>query len=333
VLEQSGGRKPQGAGEPQLVSESDLRAACSRAAEWPRPGRGATWRRFELLAELAQADLALGRLVEAHVDALAILDELGSPHGAGADGAGSARWGVWAAGPAGSVRAERRDGRWCLRGAKWWCSGATLLTHALVDAATADGQRLFAVDLTAVGVCVGPPGWIGPGMVRTDTRTVEFLDVAGAPVGDPGQYLDRPGFWAGAIGVAACWYGGTAAVADALWAPMKEPDPHGLVHRARVHVALTQDEALLRLAADRIDDDPGAHHAVLARTVRSTVAANATAVIDDVGRALGPAPLAFDARHGRAVLDLQVYVRQEHAERDLEALGRDLERRGAGWAP
>jgi hypothetical protein len=70
---------------------------------------------------------------------------------------------------------------------------------------------------------------------------------------------------------------------------------------------------------------------MLARTVRSTIASNATAVIDTVGRALGPAPLAFDTRHIQAVLDLQVYVRQDHAERDLEALGADLVKRGPQW--
>ena len=43
--------------------------------------------------------------------------------------------------------------------------------------------------------------------------------------------------------------------------------------------------------------------------------------------ALGPAPLAFDPDHARRVADLQLYVRQHHAERDEAALGaqvRDL---------
>ncbi|MDQ2757232.1 MAG: acyl-CoA dehydrogenase, partial [Actinomycetota bacterium] len=40
-----------------------------------------------------------------------------------------------------------------------------------------------------------------------------------------------------------------------------------------------------------------------------------------VGRALGAAPLCLDAAHAQAVADVQVYVRQSHAERDLAALG------------
>jgi alkylation response protein AidB-like acyl-CoA dehydrogenase len=276
--------------------------------------------------------MALGRLTEAHADALAILTELGYSKDPSLSAAKQLRWAVWAAGPADSVRADQRAGQWRLSGTKRWCSGATLVTHALVDATTEVGQQLFAVDLSEAGACVGPLRWVGPGMAHADTRCVDFVDVGGAPVGAPGSYLARPGFWAGAIGVAACWHGGTVAVAEALWAGAASGcDSHCLAHLGRVHTALTQNEALLRFAAERLDEDPDASHAILARTVRSTIASNATMVINVVGRALGPAPLAFDARHIQAVLDLQVYVRQEHGERDLEALGADLVQRGPQW--
>ena len=43
--------------------------------------------------------------------------------------------------------------------------------------------------------------------------------------------------------------------------------------------------------------------------------------LTQVGHALGPGPLAFDEEHARRVADLQFYVRQHHAERDLAALG------------
>jgi uncharacterized protein (UPF0264 family) len=65
--------------------------------------------------------------------------------------------------------------------------------------------------------------------------------------------------------------------------------------------------------------------------VRSTVERAATEVVDRVGRALGPAPLAHDGRHAGLVADLAVYVRQEHAERDLEALGRDVAATRPPW--
>jgi alkylation response protein AidB-like acyl-CoA dehydrogenase len=222
---------------------------------------------------------------------------------------------------------------WRASGTKRWCSGASLVTHALVDATTDDGQQLFVVDLSDFGVRVEASEWVGPGMSRTDTRTVNFVNASVWPVGTPNGYLERPGFWAGAVGVAACWHGATLAVAEALWAAATAgDDPHRLAHLGRVHRALTENQAMLRLAAQRLDDEPEVTHAILARTVRATVASNANWVVDAVGRALGPAPLAFDPRHSQAVLDLQVYVRQEHAERDLERLGAELRQQSEPWA-
>ena len=306
--------------------------ACRDVADWPLPGGGVTQRRFDLLAGQCRADIALGRLVEAHADAVAIHVELAGVEVAAEAAAGGRRWGVWAAGPPESLRGHRAEGTWRVVGLKRWCSGASLVTHALVDAATDDGQQLFAVDLSDPGVRMQPPDWVGAGMARTDTRAVRFSDVPALPIGEAGSYVDRPGFWAGAIGVAACWHGGTCAIADALWPDgSSPPDPHRLAHMGGVHVALVQNQAMLEAAARRLDEEPDVTHPSLARAVRATVATNATGVIDRVGRALGPVPLAFDRRHAQAVHDLQVYVRQEHAERDLEQLGRGLLTGQARW--
>ena len=40
------------------------------------------------------------------------------------------------------------------------------------------------------------------------------------------------------------------------------------------------------------------------------------------GRAFGPRPLAFDAEISRLYHELSLYIRQSHAESDLEDLGR-----------
>ena len=48
------------------------------------------------------------------------------------------------------------------------------------------------------------------------------------------------------------------------------------------------------------------------------------AVRGAVGRALGPGPMCKDAAMARRFADLPVFMRQSHAERDQEALGRRL---------
>jgi alkylation response protein AidB-like acyl-CoA dehydrogenase len=286
--------------------------------ELPLPGRGATAERFRGLTALGRADLVAARLAEGHSDALAILAELG----AGPTAPGE-RWGVWAAAPT-SVRAERTDDGWRLTGDRPWCSGAAWCTHALVTAAADDGVRLFAVENTPPHAQPIDGTWPAVGMAGSDSRTVRFTDAPVQPVGGPGDYVNRPGFWHGGAGVAAVWYGGALAVADRLHdaARTKELGPHALAHLGAVDVALAGAGAVLAAAAAEIDRDPGQDAHRLALRVRAAVEAAATAVLDRVGRALGAGPLSREGDHAHLVADLTVYLRQSHAEADLEQLGR-----------
>lgn len=294
-----------------------LSSRCDESLTWPLPGGGATADRWRRLAELAHADLVLGRLVEAHADAIAILAELGGPLPERGQ-----RWGVWAAGPVDLLRASPTGDGWVLEGTKPWCSGATLVTHALVTAADGADQRLFSVDLAAAGVAPADATWSGLGMAGADTRTVLFHRARAAAVANPGQYLQRPGFWVGAVGVAACWHGGAVhAAAPLLRKAGASADPHLLAHLGAVHCALATSRAVLYRAAAAVDADPLGEHQVLAQTVRAVVERSCADVLTRLGRALGPGPLAHDGAHSALVADLTVYLRQHHAERDLEALG------------
>jgi hypothetical protein len=57
----------------------------------------------------------------------------------------------------------------------------------------------------------------------------------------------------------------------------------------------------------------------------------ASDVLNRVGHALGAGPLGHDADHARRTADLTVYLRQHHAERDLEQLGRLVAKGGSNW--
>ncbi len=307
---------------PSRVRADALAEACVAAGDLPLPGGGRTLERWTALAALAADDLVLTRLAEAHADAVAIVAEL-----AGEPLPPRSRWGVWAAeDPTGVLTAvplEEQGTGWLLDGAKAWCSGATLLTHALVTARHGQSRQLLAVALNAPGITVAADDWAAPGMKAADTRRVRFDRVPARAVGGPDEYLRRPGFWIGGIGVAACWYGGAAAVA----APLRErvggrgDDPHAAAHLGAVDVALGGARDVLRAAAVAVDGRPDADHARLARRARATVAGAAAEVIRRVDRALGPGPRARDRRHAARVADLEVYLLQEHAERDLADLG------------
>ncbi len=292
------------------------------ALELPLPGGGRTAQRWRQLADLGRRDLALAKIAEAHADADAIRVELG----AGRIPPGEL-WAVWAAeAPGAAVRAApdgQATGGWRVSGRKAWCSGAALCTHALITATADDGPRLMAVDLRADGVAPQSPTWAGPGMQRAGTVEVVLADAPAAALGEPGAYLSRPGFWHGAIGIAAVWLGGAGALAEALLARGRADrlDAHGLAHLGAVDAALAAAWALLDHVAAGIDADPAADRRVDALRARAVAEAAALTVLDRTGRALGPAPFATDPRYAWAAADLPVYLRQSHAERDLAQLG------------
>ena len=291
--------------------------------QMPLPGSGQTAQRWRRLAQLAEIDVAAGRLAEAHADAVAILIELGGPLPDSGE-----LWGVWAAeAPDAVVTAHGTGDTVRLEGTKAWCSGAGLCTDALVTARLPDGGRgLFALDLRAPGVRPLEHTWRNAGMADCDTRSVRFDGATAVLVGGPNDYLDRPGFWFGAIGVAACWLGAARSVAAPLYARASQPspDPHLLAHLGAVDAALTAADAVLMTAAGQVDADPDDRSGLAELTARRVRAVVETAVDETLartGRALGPGPLCLDERHARAAADLAIYVRQSHAERDLATLG------------
>lgn len=286
----------------------------------PMPGAGTTRRRWDAFARIARDDLPLAKLVEPHHDAAAILTDLDE------DPPGPRQiWGVWAAEPPFAVlRAEPVASGWRLFGSKAFCSGASLVTHALVTAEHDGASRLFSVELGGgIDRDTSGPQWVGLGMARAATQTLCFDDVAARPIGGLGAYVARPGFWFGAIGVAACWFGGARGVADSLERAVDRLDAHGLAHLGAVRAELDSLDLAFEAAASRVDSCAyGMGDAErLAHVLRSRTAEVVEVVVSHVGRALGPGPLAVDGHHAQHLADLQVFVRQHHAERDLARLG------------
>lgn len=306
-----------GAAFAELVDDGRL--------ELPLPGAGETQARWLAFAAIARRDLGVARLAEGHADALAILAELDGPK----PPPGS-RWGVWAAEPPTPVvQAERIGAGWLLTGTKLWCSGAHSCSHALVTARIGAARALFAAELDPASATPVEDTWPAVGMAGSDSGAVSFQAAPAQQVGQPGEYASRPGFWHGAIGVAACWYGGAAGVADTLLQRVRSgrTEPHALAHLGAVDAALHAAGVALAEAARAVDGDPldtRGEARIGAMRVRAIVEAACDDVLARVGRATGAQPLGSDVAHARRVADLTVYLRQSHAERDLAALGQLL---------
>jgi alkylation response protein AidB-like acyl-CoA dehydrogenase len=290
----------------------------------PLPAAGRTVQRFIALAEISAVDLSTGRLVEGHLDAVAILAEADLPPPDGG-------LGVWAADPA-ALAAVKCLGGWRLTGTKRWCSGAAFLSHALVTATTEDGPRLFLVDAQHEGIVPDADSWPAVGMAGSNTLDVRFdvvVETASA-VGEPGWYTERAGFWFGSVGVAACWVGGAVGVVRSAAKQLRAttpPDPHRL---ASLGAAAARCEALaarVEQAAHWIDHhpaDPDRRARVIALGVRQAAEEGCLSVGIDAARAGGAHGSTHDPAQARRLADLPVYVRQHHGGSDAAEFGHAL---------
>ncbi|MEZ5409202.1 MAG: hypothetical protein R2761_14335 [Acidimicrobiales bacterium] len=292
----------------------------------PPWGAGSSVERLDRLAGLARRDLELARLAEAHLDAVTILGEAGRvPH----DGA---LYGVWASdAPHARLEARAVGAGWELSGRKAFCTGTGIVDRALVTAAT--GTAVLLIDVAVADGIDGIDGdggdWITPAFASTNTSTLTFARqmVSGeAVIGPPDWYLERVGFWHGALAPAACWAGGAMGLADHTidaCRPSASGDDHVLARLGTLDAATWELDAVLGAAGRAIDRDPSDRRIAVdtAYRVRTIVERIATGVIDDATRAGGPRLLAYDRWASQRVAELQLYVRQHHDRRDHAALG------------
>ncbi len=298
----------------------------SGALDLPAIGGGDTAGRWRALREFGREDLSYARLIEPHIDALAILDELHHPCDR------SRLHAVWASGgPDSTLRFEAdRDGGGLLVGRKAFCSGAELSDKALITAASRprDHGVLVRLDLSearAAGtVRIDDSIWHTPAFAATGTASVTFESVripAADVVGTTEDYLERPGFWHGSIGPAAVWVGGLLGLVDAACAAAGERHAATMGH---LHAACWSLRSWLDTAGREIDQEcmgrtevPMDQARRRAITVRHLVQRSSVDVVDRATEVLGPRGMAFDDDVSRRLAEIQLYVRQFHGSSEL----------------
>ena len=239
----------------------------------------------------------------------------------------NALYGVWASGkPGEALRLNNGASGLRLSGTKAFCSGAGIVDRALVSVGSPE-QLLLDVDLThnEAHIIADESAWKTSAFHETRTSTVTFNTIAVFEtdiIGESGWYLERPGFWHGACGPAACWAGGALGIVDYAL-QQDRTDPHTLAHLGALTASAWALASCLDSAGREIDEQPEDREAAMIRalTVRHLVEQACTDVLRRLARAYGPYPLAMDESMGCRYLELDLYLRQSHAERDLEALG------------
>lgn len=270
--------------------------------------------RWQVLAYVASIDLTIAKWFESHLDALSILHEVGY------DKAPQGLWAIWAAeGHPDPIRYE--EGK--VSGTKAWCSGANMVDYGLMTYRDEHGQaQLLMMDMHQIGIDIDNTTWQAVGMQDTDTATVHFYQVAASNVGASNAYLERAGFWHGAAGVAACWYGAAACIASYLITSYKhKPNDYKAMYLGQISTALAVTQQYFYHIADLIDTEPQQSHELIIRQLRTNVEQVARQAMEVAGQALGAAPFCNNAHFARLSADLAVFIRQSHGAFDLQKIG------------
>jgi hypothetical protein len=278
-----------------------------------RPGAGATVERHRAIFAAGRESLSLAKLIEAHWDAVAILEEAGKQPALGAI------YAVWASEVPGAPLIFENE---VLHGRKEFCSGARLVDRALVTA----GPLLVELDLRSAhgSISFDESGWNTAAFRTTHTATIAFDEhPVVSVIGDSDWYTRRSGFWPGACGPAAAWAGGAAGLVDYAMTS-KRNDPHTLAHLGAMHTNVWTMETLLTSLGETFDSGLGTNAMVAALQLRHVVEQLCTDILRRFARSLGPAPLVKDAATALRYAELDLFLRQSHAERDLEHLGTAL---------
>lgn len=288
-----------------------------------------------LLGALGQGNLAVGRLFEAHVNALQLIMTFGSPvqmEQAAADVQAGHLFGLWVTDPIG--RTLTLDAG-ILRGSKGPCSGAGHATRALVTVLTSAGTRMAVLPVDS-SMPVEPMQGVLTGMRAAANGVVHFDGVglpADALIGEPGDYLREPYLSCGAWRTTAVTLGGldalVAATRDQLVRKRHQDAPLQQDRFGRMLIAQETARLWTAAAAQRAEFAEGSvadrvAYVNLARIAVETACLDAMRLAQ---RALGLAAFIRPNPVERLLRDLSVYLRQpapdavltEAAHRALQA--------------
>ena len=248
-----------------------LRAAGLLAANLPAALGGAdlhqpaaTLPLLRVLQHVGRGNLAVGRIYEGHLNALLLIQQLGTAAQAvryAADARAGRLFGVWNTEmPVDGVRLEALpNGRYRLHGAKTFASGAGHLARPLITGALPDGQgwQLFVLPADRQAPTLDRSFWRPLGMRATASFRADLTGLEIGPgdlIGSPNAYYGQPGFSGGAIRFAAVQLGGAEAVFDETCAFLRglgrTEDPYQRQRLGEMAIALESGRQWLRGAAD-----------------------------------------------------------------------------------
>lgn len=280
---------------------------------------------FRLLHLLGFADLSLGRIFEAHVNALELIRLYGTPRqmeAAALSAQAGDLFALWVTDPAQQGVRLARD--LTLTGEKWFCSAAGVARQALITAQTEMGSQMLLIPLTP-RIPVTERGVKLAGMRAAVTGSVDFTGTMlneDAVIGELGDYLREPAFSTGAWRSSAVALGGLAALLDTtskeLCARGRSENPLQRMRFGQTVIAHETGRLWMLEGVKRIDSaraEEAVAYVNLARTAVETACLDA---MRHIQRSLGLSAFMQGSKVERIARDLATYLRQPAPD---EALG------------
>jgi alkylation response protein AidB-like acyl-CoA dehydrogenase len=284
---------------------------------------------FQLLHLLGYADLSLGRIFEAHVNALELIRQYGTPRqmeaAALAAQAGDL-FALWVTDPA--KQGVRLSTDLSLTGEKWFCSAAGVAKQALITAETEAGSQMLLVPVTP-HIRVTDRGVKLAGMRAAATGSVDFNGVVvqqEALIGDPGDYLREPAFSTGAWRSSAVALGGLAALINTarteLCSRGRADNPFQRMRFGQTVIAHETGRLWLLEAVKRVDSATAEEAVAYVNLARTAVETACLDALRHIQRSLGLSAFMQGSKAERIARDLATYLRQPAPDEVLvEAAG------------
>lgn len=279
---------------------------------------------LSVLRALGRGNLSVGRLIEAHMNALKLVCAYGDAaavEAACADAGAGHLLGLWVTGD--TLRLESG----VLRGGKDICSGAGFVTRALVTVEIgADAPVMMVADVAQARVA-GP--YVALHGMRAACNAAMDLDglAAGITIGQPGDYLRQPLFSAGAWRTSAVTLGGMDSLVDVVTAALlkrgRADDPHQQARVGQMKIAQQTAYLWMRQAAP-LAERTGEPDAIAAfvNLARIAVEQAGLNIIRIAQQSLGLSCMVERNPAERIMRDLATYLRQPAGDQTLtEAAG------------
>ena len=295
---------------------------------------------LRLMAITGGADLALGRIVEGHVNGVLLVCRYGTPEQIerlADDTRNGMLSGVWNTGGSEVLRLHRAEDKYRFAGIKTFATGAAFVKRPIVTAELdGAGWQMTLPRMETLNACLDRSFWHPLGMESSESFQVDFSNGVISPselIGNGGDFYRDPMFRGGAIRFAAVQAGAVlrlhAMFAQWLDDRRRGDDPY---QTARLgEIATLAQECVLWIEKAAILAEQSFYRSEKqhiermiegANMMRTAVEQKATRVMQLVTAGVGAHGLLQPFRFERVLRDLTMYLRQPAPDQTLAAIGR-----------